>query len=335
MAKYQVKMSCGHIETIELFGKGAERERKIEWLKEHGICSVCYKAQLAADRAAKTAAAADKAAQENLPELTGSEKQINWALSIRAKILADLDKMIDDQNAKVTDAQIKSANETFRQATRNILVANTDSRFWIDNRNTPARRLIASAELRDAIKAEYDKLAEAQKVVEVNDEIPAATVETQKVANDKAKNDALQSDSQVCAICGEPIEGAITLAHALDGSLIPVCATCVEYDVTTIPRHGEKLIKCDSCGELFVADPYAPDPDVGRKVLDEETLQWVSGAEPFDDAQGAWRPDINAWICNKCLEHHHVRCSKCKAWTHVDDCVHNDDGQVICRNCDE
>lgn len=152
-------------------------------------------------------------------------------------------------------------------------------------------------------------------------------------AQDTATDD--EAD-KVCAICGEPIEGEFALAHALDGRLVPVCATCLEYNVTTIPRHGEKLIKCASCGELFVADPNAPDPDVGRQVFDEEQCQWVPDLEtPFDDEQGAWRPDIQAWVCNNCIADHHVRCSVCKCWVHVDDCVHNDDGQVICHSCAE
>ena len=45
MAKYEVKFSCGHIETIELCGKVSERESKIKYYEEHGICSECYKAQ--------------------------------------------------------------------------------------------------------------------------------------------------------------------------------------------------------------------------------------------------------------------------------------------------
>ena len=45
MAKYEVNFSCGHTERIELFGKVSERERKIEYFEERGICSECYKEQ--------------------------------------------------------------------------------------------------------------------------------------------------------------------------------------------------------------------------------------------------------------------------------------------------
>lgn len=43
--KYEVTFSCGHTETIELFGKTADRERKIAYYEKYGVCSECYKEQ--------------------------------------------------------------------------------------------------------------------------------------------------------------------------------------------------------------------------------------------------------------------------------------------------
>lgn len=42
MGKYKVTFSCGHTEEVELFGKIKERERKIEYWTENGLCSACY-----------------------------------------------------------------------------------------------------------------------------------------------------------------------------------------------------------------------------------------------------------------------------------------------------
>lgn len=41
--KYEIMMSCGHEDTVELFGKERERDRKIEYLKIHGLCKECYR----------------------------------------------------------------------------------------------------------------------------------------------------------------------------------------------------------------------------------------------------------------------------------------------------
>lgn len=41
--KYEVTFSCGHTGTVQLYGKGNERERKIRYFEEYGVCSECYK----------------------------------------------------------------------------------------------------------------------------------------------------------------------------------------------------------------------------------------------------------------------------------------------------
>lgn len=46
MAKYEVKFSCGHTQVIELFGKDKDRQRKIEYFENRGLCKDCYKAMM-------------------------------------------------------------------------------------------------------------------------------------------------------------------------------------------------------------------------------------------------------------------------------------------------
>lgn len=46
MAKYTITMSCGHEDTIELFGKEIDRQRKLGYFKESGLCKECYKKQM-------------------------------------------------------------------------------------------------------------------------------------------------------------------------------------------------------------------------------------------------------------------------------------------------
>ena len=42
MAKYNVKFSCGHEETVDLFGPVKERESKIAYFEKRGLCRECY-----------------------------------------------------------------------------------------------------------------------------------------------------------------------------------------------------------------------------------------------------------------------------------------------------
>ncbi len=46
MAKYTVTYSCGHEGVVELFGKVAEREKKIEYFEKNGLCRECYKKKM-------------------------------------------------------------------------------------------------------------------------------------------------------------------------------------------------------------------------------------------------------------------------------------------------
>ena len=78
--KYDVTFSCGHTATIELFGPGKERERKISWYETHGECPECYKARKQAEREAIDAQAAQESREKQWPELSGTPKQVAWAL---------------------------------------------------------------------------------------------------------------------------------------------------------------------------------------------------------------------------------------------------------------
>lgn len=49
--KYDVTFACGHTHTVDLYGPGAARERKIKWYENSCLCPDCYAAQKAAEMA--------------------------------------------------------------------------------------------------------------------------------------------------------------------------------------------------------------------------------------------------------------------------------------------
>lgn len=123
--KYSVTYDCGHEGYVQLFGKTTDRERKLSYLSTC-ICPDCKKAQQ--DKA--NAAAANKAAEAGLPELTGTPKQIAWAESIRYKYY----EFILDYISKCPDSEDKeSAITTVTNALK--LESATKSSWWIDNRD--------------------------------------------------------------------------------------------------------------------------------------------------------------------------------------------------------
>lgn len=42
MAQYNIRFSCGHEETRDLYGKTCERENKIAYFEKYGVCTKCY-----------------------------------------------------------------------------------------------------------------------------------------------------------------------------------------------------------------------------------------------------------------------------------------------------
>ncbi len=70
MAKYTVTYKCGHTAEVQLYGKEAERQRKIKWYSTI-LCPECEACE-----------AVRVATEKGYPELTGSPKQVAWAYKI-------------------------------------------------------------------------------------------------------------------------------------------------------------------------------------------------------------------------------------------------------------
>ena len=140
MAKYDVTYSCGHSGTVELFGPWNERQRKLEWFSEKGVCPECYKKQQA-EWVAKT--------NEGFPQLVGTEKQIAWAEKIRAEMIAQYADEIEHIRKNNTIEQLRAAanltelngqpipeNHPSKIMAKRIIniMENTDAKWFIENR---------------------------------------------------------------------------------------------------------------------------------------------------------------------------------------------------------
>lgn len=129
--KYQITYACGHAGTVCLYGPGKARERKLQWLAEQD-CPECHnKAQQ------------EKIDQSNagLPELTGTEKQVIWARTIRANIMTDITReqnRIDEKirnNDPAVDATKVSEYKEWCAKLTGWLHSQTAAAWWIDRRH--------------------------------------------------------------------------------------------------------------------------------------------------------------------------------------------------------
>ena len=134
--KYEIKHTCGHTSIEQIYGKTSEHDRKVAWYESHP-CWECAKAQEASDAKATSES-------QGLPALTGSEKQIAWAMSIRLDVLdalanCDVVKQIIDRPTDEVMADSKIAPPAKAALPRLVEVATkirgeTSAKWWIDNR---------------------------------------------------------------------------------------------------------------------------------------------------------------------------------------------------------
>jgi hypothetical protein len=122
MSRDHITHACGHEDECTVKGETeAERQEMIAWLKTQR-CRACYRTQLL-----------EQDAQLALPALTGSQKQVEWAISIRLRWLYKVKEAIE---AAFCDADIGQVIER----ERDTLNEHTDARWWIDNDPGKQRR---------------------------------------------------------------------------------------------------------------------------------------------------------------------------------------------------
>jgi len=131
MAKYYITHECGHEQCHQLIGPGRDRDRRLEWLATT-LCSDCYQADLAKKRAEATETAQKEATEQELPELTGTEKQSAWAVRIRSEHL----------NASSERVEASAATPETKMAFMDWLLGQTAASWWIDKRDESALSLM-------------------------------------------------------------------------------------------------------------------------------------------------------------------------------------------------
>lgn len=118
MAHYNITCSCGHTDRVDLYGKGADRERKMAWL-ETEPCTKCREAA-SKERQAKEAA-------EFTTQLKGSEKQVAWALDIRSNAMQSLKAACKPEVMPEVAKTVESISS---------------AAWWIDNRDDIIRAVL-------------------------------------------------------------------------------------------------------------------------------------------------------------------------------------------------
>lgn len=135
MARYDITHTCGHESVVRLTRKSSYREWMTERL-EGQLCDSCWQAEKARRRAEENSAAAAANAAAGLPELTGSEKQVAWAETIRRQKLDTLESVLREPFDRM------DADPVRLDAALNAIRIRPEARWWIDNRDTRIQELL-------------------------------------------------------------------------------------------------------------------------------------------------------------------------------------------------
>lgn len=207
--KYEIKHSCGHTETVELYGSSESRQNKIAAL-ESQVCDDCYNKQKAAELVAK---ASEFLNVKEIPKLVGTERQVAWAENLRMTMLSELFAAYEMDNTneimgsdafhkaglaaralKNAGVAVKNVNndvfaEAFKlalKATIADVVTATDSKFFIDNHEVGYA--LAAYFLHFACDVALDDIVRKSKLVHVYNSI-------EKIEKHEAENAVESSEA--------------------------------------------------------------------------------------------------------------------------------------------
>lgn len=171
MAKYEIHHACGCVRTVNLYGHHKDRERTIEWL-ENQECPECKRQRENEESAAKAKAA-------GRPELTGSEKQIAWANTIREQTIETISGGRKSATSRILDIAStgicqKDAAETVYERIEKRLrkELNDDQPKIMDAARTIAQRLgdDRTAKVIELLIAAANAITEAKEWIDNRDE---------------------------------------------------------------------------------------------------------------------------------------------------------------------
>lgn len=140
MAWYDGTYSCGHEGTVSITGPSKDRQRKADY-RFSGLCPECYKKQLEKEKEEKNVEAARKSEEMDLPELSGTEKQVAWANTLRVKQLEKLNERFEKIEAVLKEKGIDVVpGENIKmgevaEALEYFIHSHTDAKYWIESRD--------------------------------------------------------------------------------------------------------------------------------------------------------------------------------------------------------
>lgn len=135
MAWYYGTYSCGHEGRVNIIGPVKDRQWKAD--REFSkMCPECYKQYLKKQREKEILEAKKKAEEMELPELTGTEKQVAWAITLRDQLINKFNKAMNDEDyMEIISFDVGNITKEDMIKIRDYIIENkTNAEFYIDTR---------------------------------------------------------------------------------------------------------------------------------------------------------------------------------------------------------
>lgn len=231
--KYEVTYSCGHTGWIDIGGKGAEREKRINYLEHHGLCPDCYKAAQEAKNAAKKE-------KFGLCELSGTPKQVAWAEKIRAEWF-DWTNYITEPSA------------LFKTVMNYAATAITEAKWWIEHRQLDKETIVSQI---FEVAFGYS-LEEAQALSDSVDKSEKLTMERKKAILEKVRN--LTDQAKELAQAMIRIVAGFGGKYKLDRETIDRIYAAAEAETNELLEQADAVYKCAATVLVYKDKDYTED----------------------------------------------------------------------------
>lgn len=158
MAWYYGRYSCGHEGRVNIIGPGKDRE----WKKERafgGLCPECYKKKFDEEMRKRNIEAAKKTSEMELPELSGSEKQIVWANTLRMQVIKRYENQ-SEEFSKIIEEEKKYLEKLEKEGNPNNKTLRDEKLFLFNKEDKKIRTSIE--ELSDSLDYAIKKYTSAK-----------------------------------------------------------------------------------------------------------------------------------------------------------------------------
>jgi len=136
--------SCGHKEGHTFTGPKWKKARDAEWQKSQA-CTACWSLSQAEEQEANCAV-------PDLPGLDGAPRQVSWARSLRAAVLARVKLEAWRMDQERSRKGLEPATGRYLALVLPPLLARTDAAWWIDHREADPLELVLDFQAQDGLE---------------------------------------------------------------------------------------------------------------------------------------------------------------------------------------